>query len=67
VSEYTNPIRLKNIETIEYDQGFVERLFSYGDIYVSTAGSTGYDMVLAETPGPASRSSDIMEYQDRES
>jgi hypothetical protein len=66
LTEYTNPIRLENVTTIEYDQTYKERLCSVGDIYVSTAGTGGYDMVLQKIPDPAPKSSLIMEYQDRQ-
>jgi uncharacterized membrane protein YdbT with pleckstrin-like domain len=65
VTVYTNPIRLDNVTTIEYDQSFRERTFSMGDVYVSTAGSSGYDMVLDNIPDPARKCSEIMQYQSR--
>jgi membrane protein YdbS with pleckstrin-like domain len=64
ITVYTEQIQLHNVETIEYDQSFRDRALSIGDIYVSTAGSRDYDMILEEISDPAQKCSDVMLHQD---
>jgi hypothetical protein len=66
ISNFTNPIQLTNVTTIEYGQSYKERLWSVGHVYVSTAGSHGYDMILEDLPKPRQKSAEIMQHQERQ-
>ena len=45
-------IRLDRVQNTTYHQSVIERLFSYGDITIYTAGSDTMDITLADVPNP---------------
>lgn len=52
LSKDTEQMRIGRIQNTDYNQSITERLLSYGDIMIYTAGSADYDFVLRNVTNP---------------
>jgi uncharacterized membrane protein YdbT with pleckstrin-like domain len=52
ISQSVAQIRLDRVQNTTCSQSLTERLFSYGDITIYTAGSDTMDITLADVPDP---------------
>lgn len=52
LSRTVTRVRLDRVQNTAFDQSWAERLLSYGDIAVYTAGSGGRDLFLRDVPDP---------------
>ena len=54
VSQNVQQMRINRIQNTTCNQSFLERLLSYGDITIFTAGSDDYDFIFENVPSPQS-------------
>ena len=52
VSRTVTQVRFDRIQNTAFDQSFVERALSYGDLAVYTAGTGGVNLSLRDVPEP---------------
>lgn len=48
----TEQMRINRIQNTDYNQSIIERLLSFGDIMIYTAGSDDFDFVMRNVPNP---------------
>ena len=64
VSRSVTNLRLDRIQDSGFEQSAFQRLLGYGDVYVSTAGSSGADLVFRNVRDPSTVNSVITEQLD---
>jgi len=52
ISRFTSEIRLRDIRNIRLQQSITQRLFSLGDIYIASAGTSGVEIVFLGISSP---------------
>ncbi|HET7324088.1 MAG TPA: PH domain-containing protein [Halococcus sp.] len=52
LSRTVTRVRFDHVQNTAFEQSWIERLLSYGDIEVYTAGSGGLDLTLSDVPDP---------------
>lgn len=52
ISQNTEHIRIRRIQNTTCEQSIIERILSFGDVVIYTAGSGSHDMVFGNVPHP---------------
>lgn len=64
VSRSVTNLRIDRIQDCGFEQSALQRLLGYGDVYVSTAGSGGAELVFEDVSDPANVNSTITNQLD---
>ena len=57
-------LRLDRVQDCGFEQSTLQRLLGYGDVYVSTAGRSGVELVFEDVPRPSEVNSIVTEELD---
>jgi uncharacterized membrane protein YdbT with pleckstrin-like domain len=57
---------IKDIRTINVNQGITQRVFNIGNVMIATAGTFGYELSMYGLPGPVNIKNLIIEQVSRE-
>lgn len=52
LSRRVTNLRLERIQDTSFSQSLLQRIFSYGDVHISTAGSTGAELRIEDVSDP---------------
>lgn len=61
VSRKVETMRLDRVQDHRFEQSALQRIFGYGHVYVSTAGTNGSNLVFRNVPSPEAVSAHISE------
>ena len=56
-------ISTRNIRTIQVNQSIIQRILNIGDLHVASAGTSGYEISIANMPDPYAIRNDIQTYE----
>lgn len=66
VSRSITQVPIERVQNSSFDQSFLQRLLSYGDVHVFTAGSSTKEVTLADVPDPEEVSETLTNTQTRQ-